>query len=173
MSATKEEFQALLERSNVYEVAFSQWLQNERGYFILPAYAYNADEAPSLICGTRKLVTPDLFGVSASIIAWFEVKVKESADFHRKSNRLVTGLPLRHWNDYVEIKKLMGCPVWIVFIHETENVVVTGEIGNMPHAHTWQGDDMDRGGTIYFVFKQLKTLPVTPEELRQLVEVKP
>ena len=131
-------FQAQRERSKLYEIAFSDWLQRVRGYYVLPTYDYSGlanNKAPRLMCLDSGLVIPDLLAAGNGVFQWFEIKLKEKADLHRKSGNLVTGLPYRHWLDYQRVKQVTGSLVWIVFIHETENVICAGEIDNMPHSH--------------------------------------
>jgi hypothetical protein len=164
-------FAEKLERSRIYEVAFASWLQS-RGWYTLAAYDYSGkadDKAPRLMCGNTGLVTPDIFAVQLDKRAWFEVKLKSNADLYRKTNTLVTGLPLRHWQHYHDVKALTDMPVWIVFIHEAEETVVTAEIDDIATSHTYTGSSMDRGGTIFFIFEKLR--PVTTlHDLRNYIK---
>ena len=90
--------------------------------------------------------------------AWFEVKVKASADLYRKTNTLETGFATRHLNAYRDVRTLTGLNVWIVFIHEREDDVRVCEIGNLPVSHVYGGDLMDRGGTTFLVFDKLQSI---------------
>lgn len=145
------------ERSRIYEVAFAGWLQTQ-GWYTLAAYDYSGkadDKAPRLMHGNTGLILPDILAIQLNKKAWFEIKVKSNADLYRKQNRYVTGMPLRHWQHYHDVKALTDMPVWIVFIHEAEQIIVTGEIDSIPISHTYTGDSMDKGGTIFFIFKLL------------------
>lgn len=160
MSNRSHDFAFQRERSKVFEVAFSNWLRRTRGYFVLPTYDFsgsNGDKAPRLMGAHEHLVIPDLLATHPDKgNSWYEVKLKENADLYRKTNTLVTGCALRHYRDYQRVKALTKAPVYLVFIHEKENTVVTGEIDTLPYSHTYDGDKMDRGGTIFFSFERLK-----------------
>lgn len=149
--------------SKAYEIAFEGFLI-ARGYYILPSYDYSGikdDKAPRLHGRNRHLVIPDLLAWhSEKGGAWFEIKVKTHADFNRKRQHVVTGFALRHYRDYLAVKALTKLPVYVVFIHQQEQIVITDEIEALPHSHTWPGSQMDRGGTIFFKFNELKR--VTP-----------
>ncbi len=162
-----QQFAAQRKRSKVYEIAFSQWLQ-QRGYYILPAYDYSGwqdAKAPKLQCGTAGLVMPDLLACKDGKMQWFEVKLKDRADLHRKSGALCTGFAYRHYCDYLEVAYITGIPIWMVFIHEQENVVLTCEIGDCftKLNHIYVGDKMDKcGGTIFLRYHELTyVMPTT------------
>lgn len=133
-----------------------------RGYYTLATYDYSGkadDKAPRLIAVSRGLVVPDVLAFhSAKPAAWFEVKLKARADLYRKTNTLETGFATRHLNAYRAVKALTGMNVWLVFIHEREDVVKACEIGSLPVSHVYSGDLMDRGGTTFFAFNQLTTI---------------
>lgn len=165
----QDDFQRQLERGSVYEAAFANWLQAERGYHILPAYEYSGlanSHAPCLALGDEKLVTPDVLAFKSGLGLWFDPKLKTRADLYRKTNTWETGTPLRNYRDYERIAALTGMDVWLVFIHEREQVVKVGKVGAMPHSHTDTTERMDRGGTIFFKFNRLAPL-MTLDELNK------
>ncbi len=156
-----EHFKQQRARGLVYEIAFSKWLQAKRNWYVLPTYDFNGfaqDKAPRLVSGGQKLVVPDILAFRQGKGAWFEIKLKERADLYRATNTRETGLPYRHYKDYTRIAQLTGLPVWVIFIHEKEQVVKTGEIAKLPISHVYDGDKMDRGGTIFFKFDALLTI---------------
>lgn len=157
------DFETKLAQSREYEIALAKWLQAERGFYILPTYDYSglaANKAPRLICEKHGLVIPDLLAAKDGTMRWCEVKTKESADLYRISNTKVTGMPKRHWLHYQEVKQLSGCMVFVFFIHTLEGVVLCDEISILAHKinHIYDGDKMDRGGTIFFRFDALSPL---------------
>lgn len=158
----RPDFAAQRDRSRIYEIAVGAWLQAERGYFILPSYDYSGlanDKAPRLECGRDKLVLPDLLAFHpARQPTWFEVKLKARADLYRKTNTLETGMATRHLQDYRRVKTLTRMQVWVFFVHELEEMVVTSEIDELPVSHSYTGTRMDRGGTTFFDFNKLKLL---------------
>lgn len=160
------DFEIKLASSRVYEIAVSRWLQAAKAYHILPTYDYSglgSGKAPRLLCEQHGLVIPDLLGAKDGGVQWFEVKLKAKAVVHRKTWTLVTGMSLRHFQHYQQVRQLTGAHVWVLFIHDEENVVRYGEIGthldpahpNTRWSHTWEKDTMDRGGTIFFRFNDL------------------
>jgi len=153
------DFRVQRERSLVYEKAFALYLQR-RGYYILPTYDYTGlkdDKAPRLKGENQSLVVPDLLAAKNGLFSWFEIKLKQQADLYRKTNVLETGLALRHWKHYQEVKRLTGTLVNIIFIHEKEQEIRCGELSILEkyHSHTYKGDRMDRGGTIFFAYERL------------------
>lgn len=155
------EFEIQRERSKVYEIAFGRYLERTRSYWILPSYDYSGlanNKAPRLTCVRERLVIPDLLGFKAGLGGWFEIKLKAHADFYRKTQTWETGLPYRHWQDYQRVNSITGFPVWLIFIHEKENVVKFGNVKDMPISHVYEGSKMDRNGTIFFKFQELKTV---------------
>lgn len=154
-------FEAELARSRVYELAFSRWLQVRGGYYTLPAFDFNGiikKHAPSLSSSGEVLSVPDILTYREGKWTWFEVKLKECAPLHRKSNTYVTGLPLRNWQDYLRIREVTAAMVWIVFIHLKEQEIVTGEIGDMSTHNIDHKATMDNGGTVFFQYNKLHRL---------------
>ncbi len=160
MSA-RDDFQRQRERGGVYEAAFANWLQAERGYHILPAYDYSGlanNHAPRLTRGSDKLVMPDVLAFKAGAGLWFDPKLKTRADLYRKTDTWETGTPLRNYRDYERVAALTGLDVWLVFIHEREQIVKVSKVGSLPFSHIDTTERMDRGGTIFFKFEQLAPL---------------
>jgi len=149
---------AQLARSQIYEVAFANFLRRQRGYYVLPMGEYNRTGAPALIGASERLTLPDLLAWRESGAAWFDVKVRAHADYHHKTNTLMTGFPQRDFQQYQRIKRLTGLPVWIVFVHEHEAGVFAGEIDTLVISHIHAADNLDRGGTVFFIFHYLSKL---------------
>lgn len=161
---TSAKFKAQYSRSNVYEFALAHYLEN-RSWFVnyqFDATGRNDDHAPMLYGPESKtLITPDLWGCKAGRAQWFEVKLKEHADYNRKYARTVTGFALRHYLDYCAIRKESGLPVHVIFVHEREQIVYTAELadlGGKYFSHIHEGTEMDRGGTVFFKFDELPRL---------------
>lgn len=157
-----DKFKQELARSRVYEVAFKKWLEAEREFSTLPVFDFNGyrhNTAPVLSGNGRQLVAPDILGFKGGgACAFFEVKLKELAALHRKTNTRVTGLALRNWQDYMEISRLTGIPVWIVFIHQKEREVRVGNIRTISEHHIHHESTMDRGGTVFFEYSRLSRI---------------
>lgn len=165
------DFETQRARSREFEAAMTVYLQG-RGYYTLATYDYSGkadDKAPRLLAVNRGLVIPDVLSFHKDKPgAWFEIKVKTHADMHRKTGTLVTGLATRHLKAYREVKMLTSMNVWIVFIHEKEDIVKVGEIDTLPLSHQYAGDLMDRGGTTFFQFDKLQPI-LTTAKLRGLI----
>ena len=161
------------DRSKAYEIAFSEYLQTVRGYYILPTYDYSGlgdGKAPRLLKGKDGLVLPDLMGVKNGKISWFEIKLKSEATYYRKGGCLETGLNLRHWNDYQRVKAQIGAKIFIVFIHQKEDRVVTLDTDDFAAAfsHQYEDNKMGRGGMVFFDFAKLKFV-MTASELERFI----
>jgi hypothetical protein len=167
----RTDFEAQRARSREFEAAMTVFLQ-ARGYYTLATYDYSGkadDKAPRLLAVKRGLVIPDVLSFHKDKPgAWFEIKVKANADLYRKTGELVTGLATRHLNAYREVKMLTGMDVWLVFIHEREDVVKACEIDALPLSHQYTGDLMDRGGTTFFQFNKLRPI-LTTTKLRAMI----
>lgn len=156
---TKIDFRQQLARGREYEVAFSRWLQAERGYYTLPVFDFNgigSNVAPHIQRGEERLVVPDILANKDGVWAWFEVKLKERADWHRKTKALVTGLPLRNWQHYLSVQKATQTPVFLVFIHLTEGEVIAEDIRTLSYHHIHHAATMDSGGTVFFEYSRLR-----------------
>lgn len=167
----RSDFEEQRARSRAFEIAWTKFLQ-ERGYYTLATYDFsgNADEkAPRLLSIQRGLVVPDVLAFHGQRPgAWFEVKLKSHADVYRKTNTLETGFATRHLNAYRAVKELTGLNVWLVFIHQRENVVRTCELESLPVSHVYTGNLMDRGGTTFLKFDALRQI-VTTSELQKFI----
>ncbi len=140
------------------------WWLMRAGYRLLPVYDYSglgSDKAPKLsaIHQLDSLVTPDLLTAKDGRAAWLEVKHKQRADMHRNTHTIETGIDLRLWRQYEHVKRVTGLPVWLVFVHEAENEVRTGEIAKLdPIKRIYDGPKMGRGGMVFFPYEQLVRL---------------
>lgn len=142
-----------------WEKAFASFLVIERGWHVLltcdlhGGYAY----APQFNGVSANLVAPDLLAARNGEMRWFEVKQKSHADWHRNSQRFVTGLPLHLWNDYQRVERLTGHEVTVVFIHQEEGIVCGGTLKELDAlvSHRYTQSVMDKAGTIFFKFDAL------------------
>lgn len=169
---TRTNFQQEPARGREYEVAFSKWLQAERGYYTLPVFdcaGLTHKVAPHIDGNGQVMTAPDILACKNGTWAWFEVKLKEHADFHRISSTYVTGLPLRNWQHYLAVREATLSPVWLIFIHLEEREVMGGEIGDMTTHHIHHPATMDNGGTVFFAYNSLKRL-MQLERLMQYAE---
>lgn len=103
------------------ESYIAKWFQT-RGYNILPVYEieHNHGKGPQLFTSNNTgLICPDMLVFKQDKIFWIEAKHKTAFSWHRKTQRWVTGIDLRHYFDYLEIaNSLIGWPVYLMFLHK-------------------------------------------------------
>lgn len=101
------------------ESTIAQWLQT-RGYTVLPVYEKIMDtgKGPQLYTPTAQIIAPDLFVFRGATALWVEAKHKTAFSWHRLTQRWVTGIDLRHYQDYLRVDAETPWPVWLLFLHE-------------------------------------------------------
>lgn len=111
-------FNRQLEFGRVGESVISNWLQS-RGHLVFPAYEkeINTGKGPQLFCADGDLVLPDILVFSGEKIQWVEAKHKTCFSWHRITGRWVTGIDLRHYNEYLKVAERTNLPVWLMFYH--------------------------------------------------------
>ena len=100
------------------ESAISKWLQR-RGYAVMPVYEKLLDtgKGPQLFMPhNRRLIAPDIFAFSGDKTYWIEAKHKTAFTWHRITERWVTGIDLRHYEDYLVVDSSTPWPVWLMFL---------------------------------------------------------
>jgi hypothetical protein len=161
------------------ELAVSRWLQQTRGWHVLPAYDYAGQgerKAPRLEGLPTSLVVPDLLAARQGVSAWFEVKLKTHADYTYLTGRQETGIALRLWNHYLEVQALTGLRVWLVFVHEDEDEVRAGDLASLavgtclhgdglPTMRIYDGGKMGHSGMAFFCWECLIPMARTSELL--------
>src|SRR3972149_6947123 len=91
------------------------------GYVINPIYEIiiNEGKGPQLFTMARSLVAPDLLITKPDhLTAWIEAKHKTGFTWHRITGRWVTGIDLRHYEDYLRVEEITPWPVWLLFLQE-------------------------------------------------------
>lgn len=101
------------------ESAIAEWLKRH-GYTILPVYEKILDtgKGPQLYTPDGDLVAPDLLVFRGERVLWIEAKRKTAFSWHRNTGRWVTGIDLRHYEDYCRVADCAPWPVWLLFLHE-------------------------------------------------------
>jgi len=99
----------------------------ERGNAALPVYGMDdVDErtkAPILFVTDGLLVVPDVLCLNPkSGSTWHEVKAKSTPGFYRKHNRWEHGADLALIEEYQEVARVTGVPVWLVVYEERSPV---------------------------------------------------
>lgn len=149
----KGDFECLLQRGRTAEelVAdlFRQW-----GYYVIPSYEYSGrddDKAPKLTGSVRGYTLPDLDVSGNGRRFWVEVKLKTEPTWTRKLQRYEHGIPLRHYQDYLEVERITGCPVYLAIVEENTGLILIQRFRKLcESARIYDGVKMSRGGMAFF-----------------------
>lgn len=101
------------------ESAIAKWLI-AKGYDVLPVYEtiIETGKGPQLFTLKGSYIAPDLLAFNATKVLWIEAKHKMAFSWHRISCQWVTGIDLRHYNEYCIINDRGPWPVMLLFLHE-------------------------------------------------------
>lgn len=116
-------FAQQLEVGKTGEGIVATWLK-AKGYSILPAYDIEIPhgKGPQFYTPEQSLVSPDMQALivrnGQTFGMWVEAKTKTRFTWYRKARAWQTGIDLRHYNDYIEVQRISGLPVWLVFVHQ-------------------------------------------------------
>jgi len=169
-------FAQQLEVGKIGESQIARWF-NRRGFHVLPVYEKEVSEGkgPTLFLsdGSQK-ISPDLLVFRGSDVYWIEAKHKTAFSWHRKTRRWVTGIDIRHYSEYLEVKRLHPeWDIWLMFLHkngtakDTPNGMVSpsglfcGELGFLRENENHRHANWGRSGMVYWssdVLKKIATL---------------
>ena len=123
-----DKFQRQLAFGQIAETDIALWLMH-RGGVVLPIYdiEYDTGKGPRMFLVDRSLVAPDLLVFSRGSLKWIEAKHKSVFTWHwtsaRKGKSEVecwqTGIDQHHYRQYLEVEKVSGVPIWLLFFHIT------------------------------------------------------
>ena len=118
-SNNRLQFSDALEFGQFGENCISQWLVQTLGYNVLPVYEKEGGDfkGPRYFTPSREIVAPDILAIKGSRVLWVEAKHKTVFSWHRITEQWVTGIDVRHYNDYLEISRIHPFPVWLLFLH--------------------------------------------------------
>jgi hypothetical protein len=154
------DFEASVAEARKYEEALSTWLQRQYGYYVLPTYDYSGlgdSKAPKLYKCESGLVIPDLFACRGGSSLWMECKWKTRADWHRKTQRLATGISKRHFEHYIKVEEVSGVKVYIAFLHVEEDEIRIAPLSKLKDSinHEYDGKKMGRAGMVFWRYDAL------------------
>lgn len=111
-------FEQSLKRGRIAESRIATWLLR-RGAHVLPAYEIEIPrfKGPQFYSSTGSYASPDLLVFAADGMLWVEAKHKSVFSWHRLTQRWTTGIDLHHYEQYQEVARLSGLPVWLLFLH--------------------------------------------------------
>lgn len=112
-------FEQQLNFGKIGESIIANWLKR-KGYSVLPVYEKEIQEGkgPQVFTLQGNLIAPDLlvFGNAIDKVWWIEAKHKSAFSWHRITRRWVTGIDLRHYEDYLRVAQISPWPVWLLFL---------------------------------------------------------
>lgn len=162
-------FQQSLGFGQTGESAIALWLRH-RGFSVMPVYEKIIDtgKGPQLFLPSGCLVAPDMFVYKGDSALWIEAKHKTAFSWHRITQRWVTGIDLRHYEDYLRVDDDSPWPVWLLFLHrggqakDSPANSPAGLFGNTL-AHLRQNenhrhDNWGRSGMVYWHIGDLKLI---------------
>ena len=151
------------------ESQIARWLRG-RGFSVLPVYEKLVDEGkgPQLYLPEGSVIAPDLFIFNKENILWVEAKHKTAFTWHRLTQRWVTGIDLRHYEDYCRVNDETPWDVWLLFLHEGGQAKDSppnspaGLFGNalnyLRHHENHRHKNWGRTGMVYWARENLKLL---------------
>ena len=112
----------------IAESYIALWLRRKHGFSVLPVYEKEIDtgKGPRYFLPQGELVAPDLLAIRfrdphrKDRILWIEAKHKTVFSWHRKTLQWVTGIDLHHYGDYLCIAKQTPWPIWLLFLHQSD-----------------------------------------------------
>lgn len=161
------------------ETAISRWFRC-KGWSVLPVYEKIIDEGkgPQLFVPNGELIAPDLLIFRSDDAFWIEAKHKTAFSWHRLSGRWVTGIDLRHYEDYCKVDDATPWPVWLLFLHrggqakDSPPDSPAGLFGNtlsfLRENENHRHDNWGRSGMVYWAIGSLRKLADIQEVLRDV-----
>ena len=112
-------FEQRLKEGKLGESEIAEWLK-KRGHHILPIYEIEKNQyaGPAVFSSKgESIIAPDMLIFGNGSVTWIEAKHKDAFSLHRKTNKMVTGIDLHHYEQYKKIQQLVDWDVWILFLH--------------------------------------------------------
>jgi len=111
-------FQQSLARGKVGESAIARWFM-ARGHSVLPVYEIEKShgKGPQLFRLGESFVAPDMLVFTSKGQIFVEAKHKTVFSWNRTRQIWVTGIDLRHYEDYLKVADSTSLPVWLMFLH--------------------------------------------------------
>lgn len=166
-------FARQLEHGQLGESIIAKWCM-ARGNSVLPVYEKEIDngKGPRFFTDVGQFAAPDMFVMPS--MHWIEAKHKTVFSWHRKTQCWCTGIDLNHYADYQRVQEKSTRPVWLLFLHRSNQpdqrdidggcpkrcpVGLYGAsldhlTGNENHRH----DNWGRHGMVYWCVESLKLL---------------
>ena len=184
MAETALDFSSKLAYGQIGESKIAVWLRMQ-GRFVLPAYEKEIDnnKGPRLFCPDGNLVVPDMLVINGEKVNWIEAKHKSVFSWHRNTRRWVTGINIKHYNQYLEVARVTPWPVWLLFLHEKDRelgrdepwpcpVGLFGERLDILNQNENHRSDKWANGMVYWAHETLNYLASLDEVNRSIIRSK-
>lgn len=152
------------------ETAIARWYRR-RGFSVLPVYEKLIDtgKGPHLFLPGDTVIAPDLLVFDArKKILWVEAKHKTAFSWHRITSRWVTGIDIRHYEDYKRVDDETPFPVWLFFLHEGGQAkdspadspagLFANSLGYLREHENHRHDNWGKSGMVYWAIKDLQKI---------------
>ena len=113
------DFRDKLQFGKTAESAIAAWLRG-KGYAVVPVYETLVDtgKGPQVFAPDGELVAPDMLVFKGDQALWIEAKHKTAFAWNRARQIWVTGIDLRHYEDYCKVDDTSPWPVWLLFLQQ-------------------------------------------------------
>lgn len=177
-------FEQQLSFGKIGEGRIASWLREKKAYNALPVYEKEIKEGkgPALFSTIGQLIAPDLLCFKSNdlgSVLWVEAKTKTAFTWHRLTRRWVTGIDLRHYEDYQKVASLSPFPVWVLFLHlcgtakDTPQGMVSPsglfgrELAYLTKHENHRHGNWGKGGMVYWAIEDLKKLAAIEDVLTE------
>ena len=161
-------FDVALQQGKVGESIIANWLK-AKGWNVLPVYEIEiqTNKGPRLFCQNSEIIAPDILAFKENAAIWIEAKHKNAFSWHRLTNQWVTGIDLRHYEEYLRIGKESSWPIWLLFLHRggiakdsgiSPKGLFGGDLNYLKNHENHRSQNWGSGGMVYWAIKHLKQL---------------
>lgn len=162
-------FDSQLKYGQAGESAIAMWLR-KNGATVLPVYEKILDtgKGPQLFTPSAKLIAPDMLIYNGDEVLWIEAKHKTAFTWHRRTGRWVTGIDMRHYEDYCAVDSLSPWPVWLLFLHRggqakdspanSPSGLFGAPLKELRRRENHRHDNWGKSGMVYWAINTLRLL---------------
>lgn len=103
-----------------------------KGYAVLPIYEKEISEGkgPAVFFPDEEVIGTDMLIFKEDKTLWIEAKHKSAFSWHRLTQKWVTGIDIKHYNNYLKLQEKTQWPVWLLFKHNGGQDSPKGLFGN-------------------------------------------
>jgi hypothetical protein len=176
-------FQQTLAFGHIGENYIMRYLRR-RGWTYLPVYELEMEahrKGPRLFMPDGERIAPDCLVFQGSTVRWVEAKRKTTFTWYRKERRWTTGIDIRCYEHYLEIRERHAFDLWLLFLHpssvpsgadakcgcppECPAGLFGGEIQRLARCESHRSGKWGSGGMVYWAAADLQLLATVEEVL--------